>query len=93
MGTVSDSGIGTPPCGAKQQKIHQYTYLRENTAQIHRHTHTQLLGNTVQIQGVYERMVRFQKLTRNVFLTLRGQNTHKMPFVLYHTYDGRLVSL
>ena len=26
------------------------------------------------IQGVYKRMVRFQKLTRNLFLTLHGQN-------------------
>ena len=33
---------------------------------------------TVQIvQGVYKRMVRFQKLTRNLFLTLHGQNVHR----------------
>ena len=30
-----------------------------------------------QIQGVYKRMVRFQKLTRNLFLTLHGQNVHR----------------
>ena len=33
---------------------------------------------TVQIvQGVYKRMVQFQKLTRNLFLTLHGQNVHR----------------
>ena len=30
-----------------------------------------------QIQGVYKRMKRFQKLTRNLFLTLHGQNVHR----------------
>ena len=29
------------------------------------------------IQGVYKRMVRFKKLTRNLFLTLHGQNVHR----------------
>jgi hypothetical protein len=29
------------------------------------------------IQGVYKRMVRFQKLTINLFLTLNGQNVHR----------------
>ena len=29
------------------------------------------------IQGVYKRMARFQKLTRNLFLTLHGQNVHR----------------
>ena len=29
------------------------------------------------IQGVHKRMVRFQKLTRNLFLTLHGQNVHR----------------
>ena len=29
------------------------------------------------IQGVYKRMVRFQKLTRNLFLTLHGQNVRR----------------
>jgi hypothetical protein len=28
------------------------------------------------IQSVYKRMVRFQKLTRNLFLTLHGKNVH-----------------
>ena len=28
------------------------------------------------IQGVYKRMVRFQKLIRNLFLTLHGHNVH-----------------
>ena len=29
------------------------------------------------IQGVHKRMVRFQKLTRNLFLTLHGHNAHR----------------
>ena len=29
------------------------------------------------IQSVYKRMVRFQKLTRNLFLTLHRQNVHR----------------
>ena len=28
------------------------------------------------IQGIHKRMVRFQKLTRNLFLTLHGHNLH-----------------
>jgi hypothetical protein len=32
--------------------------------------------NTAIIQGVHKRMVRFQKLLRNVFLTLQGHNIH-----------------
>ena len=34
------------------------------------------LVNTI-MQGVYKRMVRFQKLTRNLFLTLHGQNVRR----------------
>ena len=29
------------------------------------------------VQGIHKRMVRFQKLTRNLFLTLHGQNVHR----------------
>jgi len=29
------------------------------------------------IQGIHKRMVRFQKLTRNLFLTLHGHNVHR----------------
>jgi len=29
------------------------------------------------MQGIHKRMVRFQKLTRNLFLTLHGHNTHR----------------
>ena len=29
------------------------------------------------IQGVYKRMEQFRKLTRNLFLTLHGQNLHR----------------
>ena len=28
------------------------------------------------IQGIYKRIVRFQKLTRNLFLNLHGHNSH-----------------
>jgi hypothetical protein len=30
-----------------------------------------------QIQGIHKRMVRFQKLARNLFLTLHGHNVHR----------------
>ena len=29
------------------------------------------------VQGIHKRMVRFQKLTRNIFLTLHGHNVHR----------------
>ena len=29
------------------------------------------------IQGIHKRMMRFQKLTRNLFLTLHGHNVHR----------------
>jgi hypothetical protein len=29
------------------------------------------------IQGIHKRMLRFQKLTRNLFLTLHGHNVHR----------------
>jgi len=32
-----------------------------------------MMGN---IQGIHKRMVRFQKLTRYLFLTLQGHNIH-----------------
>jgi len=39
------------------------------------------LGSTIiwrsVIQGVYKRMVRFEKLIRNLFLTLHGHNVHR----------------
>ena len=31
----------------------------------------------IHIQGIHKRMVRFQKLTRNLFLTLHGHNAHR----------------
>ena len=34
-----------------------------------------LSGST--IQGIYKRMVRFQKVTRNLFLILHGHNVHR----------------
>ena len=33
--------------------------------------------NLRDIQGIHKRMVRFQKLTRNLFLTLHGHNAHR----------------
>ena len=33
--------------------------------------------DSYKIQGVYKWMVQFQKLTRNLFLTLHGQNLHR----------------
>ena len=35
------------------------------------------LHNSRNILGVYKRMVRFQNLTRNLFLTLHGHNVHR----------------
>ena len=35
-----------------------------------------------EIQGVYKRMVRFKKLTRNLFLTLHGQNVQRQQWQL-----------
>jgi len=31
------------------------------------------------MQGIHKTMVRFQKLTRNLFLTLHGHNVHRQP--------------
>ena len=36
-----------------------------------------------QIQGIHKIMVRFQKLTRNVFLTLHGNNVHRQQQELF----------
>ena len=38
-----------------------------------KHSHLQ----EATIQGLHKRMVRFQKLTRNLFLTLHGHNVHR----------------
>ena len=35
------------------------------------------LETAIYIQGVHKRMVRFQKLTRNLFLALHGHNVHR----------------
>ena len=34
------------------------------------------------IQGIHKRMVRFQKLTRNLFLALHGHNIHRQQLQL-----------
>ena len=43
------------------------------------HLQDQVLLNYIYIytQGIHKRMVRFQKLTRNLFLTLHGHNVHR----------------
>jgi hypothetical protein len=48
--------------------------LPHNAAQLDVKPRSLTLSN---IQGVYKRMVWFQKLTRNLFLTLHGQNVHR----------------
>ena len=45
-----------------------------------------------QIQSIHKRMVRFQKLTRNLFLTLHGHNVHRQQrqvskfLIRYHQF-------
>jgi hypothetical protein len=34
------------------------------------------------IQSIHKRIVRFQKLTRNLFLTLHGENVHRQQWQL-----------
>jgi hypothetical protein len=43
------------------------------------HSFVILFGQTVykKIQEIHKRMVQFQKLTRNLFLTLHGHNVHR----------------
>jgi hypothetical protein len=36
-----------------------------------------LRGTFSNIQGIHKRMVLFQKVTRNLFLTLHGHNVHR----------------
>ena len=54
---------------------------------------------SIYIQGIQKRMVRYQKLTRNLFLTLHGHNVHRqqrqlskflMPYQQFasHAYCG-----
>jgi len=38
-----------------------------------------LFGANTIIQGIHKRIGRFQKLTRNLFITLNGQNVHHQP--------------
>ena len=59
------------------------SWLRKITTDPHVHAHVQYIScpddryPVSDIQGVYKIMVRFQKLTRNLFLTLHGQNVHR----------------
>ena len=46
------------------------------------------------LQGLHKRMVRFQKLTRNLFLTLHGHNVHRQQrqlSILYATSISLLI--
>ena len=38
--------------------------------------------NLLIIQGIHKRMARFQKLIRNLFLTLHGHNVHRQQWQL-----------
>jgi hypothetical protein len=48
--------------------------------------------STYSIQGIHKRMVQFQKLTRNLFLTLHGHKVHRQQrqlskfLVRYHQF-------
>ena len=44
--------------------------------------HGLILKTYIYIQGVYKRMVRFQKVTRNLFLTLHGHNVNRQQWKL-----------
>ena len=46
--------------------------MKDKISHPHKTTHT-----WHRIQGVYKRMVRFKKLTRNLFLILHGHNVHR----------------
>jgi len=39
--------------------------------------HIQSARSQICVQSIHKRMVRFQKLTRNLFLTLHGHNVHR----------------
>jgi hypothetical protein len=56
-----------------------YTHLNINKYQNSDLRFIRTTFNTVilTIQGVHQRMARFQKLTRNLFLTLHGHNVHR----------------
>ena len=42
-----------------------------------KYLHNIVLRHDAEIQGIHKRMVQFQKLTRNLFLTLHGHNVHR----------------
>ena len=52
--------------------IYIYIYIYAGCTQ----KHVYMCVN-IYIQGVHKRMVRFQKLTRNLFLTLHGHKVHR----------------
>ena len=58
-------------CNNTDKTLHLYAIIKYLIyIYIHTHTHTH-------IRGRHKRMVRFQKLTRNLFLTLHGHNVHR----------------
>ena len=55
--------------------IHMYvhTFLHKSTQTREKMS----VKSQIKIQGIHKRMVRLQKLTRNLFLTLHGHNVHR----------------
>jgi len=41
-----------------------------------------IILQAMKVQGIHQRMVRYQKLTRNLFLTLHGHNVHRQQLQL-----------
>ena len=74
--TAVDASHAFMLIGCRQQSVNitawdinsTFTHTHTNT---HTHTHTH-----THTQGIHKRMVWFQKLTRNLFLTLHGPNAH-----------------
>ena len=62
-------------CTYSYNNVCSHMYTRTHT-----HTHTRICTD---IQGMHKRRVRFQKVTRNVFLTLHGHNVHRQQRQLF----------
>ena len=54
-----------------------HMHLKNNESYGSKNERYILLLLRIYIQGIHKRMVPFQKLTRNLFLTLRGHNVHR----------------
>ena len=62
--------------GSLEHKSSALTYIHTYTHSVFTYTHTHTHTHT-HTQCVYKWMVQFQKLTRNLFLTLHGHNIHR----------------